>query len=946
MAKGKEPTDRSRFRIGAIAVHPDRNVIIRDGEEIDLARLTMDLLVELSEADGKAISRDNLLKIVWKNKDLDDNPINKAMSELRDKLGDDRSASRYIKTIRGGGYRTVAPIVFPKGYRRQRTQKRIWSGGSPYVGLASFDEKHTDVFFGRYRMEEKVLRSMRTQLDKGRRFVLLHGASGSGKTSLLRASIIPTLTKPVKNDDLHALAVAYCDLASAQPGDTISALAAALSSWTLGDRLVFPPQSLEDLQRFLIETPESIERVIDNAFQWHSDRKAADNPLTHLLLVIDHAEKLVDVTAPDSAAHDAFSRTLSALCDSEHTLTVMIVRGDFYLKLQEALPDLIERKGSDGHIDVLRPRPGEIAEIIRYPAECAQLDFEQDPETDHYLDDQLILDAQGKPDVLPLLQHALQRLYEQRDETTGMLTFAAYRAMGGLEGAIANRAEEVFNALPPDAQGSLDNVLSQLIAIQIDAGTVSGKHSFLDALDESARTLVQAFIAARLFASERGDDHPTFSAAHEALLRQWPRAADWVKENHRLLQAKSHLKIAASRWNKESRNPDHLLNPGRPLSDATEATIRLPGNLEDHERDYLQASTKLFARKRWIKRGAVSMLTILTAMSITMALIAHVARQKANARQAETQELASYIIQELAEKVDRTGNLELLESLSKKTILHYQARPIAEMGISDLINYTRALRILGQVRSDQGVTNEAEHLYAIAAEKAGMAIDIENDNGDAWFEMTQSIYHLGELRFISREYADAERKWSRYLRISEEFTKRFPNDIRWVMEESYALNNLGSSALRQGKTDIALELFLKSTDLKKVIVDMQPENLDNRYAWIDSKSWIFSALEAKGDFAAASKGYDQTIQELKNLIGNNENAHTWRFRLANYLLLSSSVKMKTAELDKAKEDAADSVVILSALSDLEPENIEWNKNHIRALEMLTEITSRELANRP
>lgn len=934
MAKGKEPTVRSRFRIGAIAVHPDRNVIIRDGEEIDLARLTMGLLVALAEENGKAVSRNYLLKHVWKNEDLDDNPINKAMSELRDKLGDDRSAARYIKTIRGGGYRTVAPIIFPKGYRRQREQKRIWSGGSPYVGLTAFDKKHADVFFGRYRMEEKVLRAMRMQLDNGQRFVLLHGASGSGKTSLLRASMIPTLTKPVKNDDLHALAVAHCDLASAQPGDTIGALALALSSWTLGDRPVFPPQPLEDLKTFLIETPEYIERVIDDTFQRHSDRKAADNPLAHLLLVIDHAEKLVDATAPVSTAHDAFSRTLSALCDSEHMLTVMIVRGDFYLKLQEALPDLIERKGSDGHIDVLRPRLGEIAEIIRYPAECAQLDFEQDPETDDYLDDKLIHDAQGKPDVLPLLQHTLQRLYEQRDEATGMLTFAAYREMGGLEGAIAHRAEEVFASLPLNAQNSLDDVLSQLIAVQIDTGAVSGKHSFLDDIDENGQTLVQAFIAARLFASERGDDHPTFSAAHEALLRQWPRAVDWVKENHRLLQAKAHLKIAASRWNKESRNPDHLLNSGRPLSDATEAAIRLPENLENHERDYLQASTKLFARKRWIRRSAVSMLTILTVMSIAMALIAQIARQEANARQAETQSHLNYIVGELVEKIDPTGNLELLESISVRAILHYQEQPNSEMQASDFINYSRALKTLGQVRESQGNKAVAAYFYAISAKKAGLALEIKNENSDAWFELSQAIFYLGQLKFESRQYAGADKKWSHYLRISKKFTGTYPDNIGWLMEESYALNSLGSSALRRGESNVAHDYFIRSTRLKQRIVDLDPGNLEKRYELIDSKSWIYSALEAKGEIIDASKGYDQVINELKKLVKEKPNSNLWKLRLANYLMLSAKTETSLANFAKAKKNAQDSVDILKKLTQIEPDNNNWARQFSRAQEIL------------
>ncbi len=936
---------RERFRIGDIDVHPDRNAIVRDGRDIGLAKRTMDLLVELARANGKSVDRARLLKKVWKNEELDDNPINKAMSELRDKLGDDRGVNGYIKTIRGGGYRTVAPIVFAKGYRARRKEKREWHGGNPYVGLAAFDERYADVFFGRSRMEDTVLRALRTQLDNGRRFVLLHGASGSGKTSLLRAGILPKLTRLGGDDDLLALAVAHCDLASAQPGDTLGALAAALASWALAGEPVFPPQAVADFSACLVETPESIERAIDGAFRRHPNRKAAEHPLAHLLLVIDHAEKLVDAASADCAMHERFARALAAVCDNERTLTVMIVRGDFYLKLQDALPDLIERKGSDGHIDVLRPQQWEIAEIIRDPAECADVDFEQDPESEDYLDNRLLDDAQGKPDVLPLLQHTLHQLYEQRDQANGLLTFAAYRAMGGLEGAIAHRAEEIFNSLPQNAQATLDSVLSKLIVVQ-NTGEASGRHTLIDTLDENALILTQAFIAARLFASEGGNHRPTFGVAHEALLRQWPRAVDWTKENQRLLQAKAHFRIAASRWDKENRSPDHLLNPGRPLSDAIEAASKLPGDLQPHERDYLQASTKLFARKRLVRRGAIAALAISTLVSIMAALLAQSATKRAALRQAETQSHLDYIVGELVEKIDPTGNLDLLESISTRAIQHYQKQPAAEIGIHGFVNHSRALNILGSVRQSQGDHAVAAYFYALSAQNANQAIDIQKDYGDAWFELSQAIFYLGQLEFTARNYVGADKYWLHYLRISKRFTQEFPNDIRWLMEESYALNNLGSSALRRGEPNTALDYFVRSTDLKRRIVAIDPSDMSNRYAWIDSKSWINSALAAKGEIRDASKGYTEAIDDLRALIKEKPSSNLWKFRLANYLMLSAQAEIAIGAHDKARTSAKDSVDILTRLTQIEPDNSEWAGHLVRAKAILAETAARDASTTP
>lgn len=934
---------RSHFRIGDLLVKPDQLVVVRNGQEFKLEPRMMDVLVMLAERARDTVTetarKEELLATLWKGDNVyDDNPLSKTVSNLRKRIGDNSRKPRYIETVSKVGYRVIETVVFEENYRR--TPSEVWTQGNPYVGLSAFDAKHADVYCGRTRIVGDLLRAMRNQIENQRRFVLISGASGCGKTSLLRAGAIPLLMKPDGFDGLRALSIAECDLAAASTGDPLTPLASALASWTIGDSRVLPPQTLEQLKKLLAESSDTIQGFIAEAFQPHRVDSLANEPCAHLLLVIDHAEALVATPDTDPSVRETFARIVQKLCTCPHVLVVMIVRGDFYQKLMEALPALADYKGGEGHLDVFTPREGEIYDIIHLPAWKAGLDFEKHPETNTLLGLALRDAALSQPDVLPLLQHTLQSLYEGRNGQQ-QLTYAAYNKIGGLEGAIAHRAEEVFAALPEGAQKSLDEVLARLIVIHPDNDAISARRAETEIFDRDSRALIDAFIEARLFVSDRHNGDRIFGVVHEALLRRWPRAAEWALDNRRLLQAKARLERAAARWAEAGKQDDHLLNPGRPLGEALEIASSPRYPLTEAEHDFVDASMRIFNRKRRLRRGAIAALVLLTLTAITMASLTQVARSRADVRRAETQDILNYTTRELVEKIEPTGNIEQLESIAKKTISHYRKQHAAEMRPSDLVNYSRALRILGMVRSAQGRYQEAATLYGLSSKKAGTAIDMDNKSNDAWFELSQAIYYLGLLEFDDKKYEAADKKWKPYLLIARKFTAKLPNDSIWLREESYALNNLGSSALRQGKADSALVYFKKSVVLKQTIARLSPKDLDKKYDLIDTRSWLASALEAKGNRIEASQGYDEVIKDLRSLLEQKKNANTWRLRLANYLMLSANIETSLGNHDKAIAAAKGSVGILTRLNQLEPDNSDWAKNLDRALKALIETESRK-----
>lgn len=917
---------RGRFRIGALLVQPERLTIGVDGEELALEPRMMEVLMALAEHAGEVVSAEQLLIEVWRGTFYGDNPVHKVIAQLRKMLGDDSRAPKYIETIRKRGYRLIAAVSFPDDYRRGAQQGNAWTGGSPYVGLASFDDSHSEVFFGRSRMTAELLATVRNQIDSQRRFLLLVGASGCGKTSLLRAGVIPLLRQAGGFDGTQALSVAYCDLAGCNGDDLLPHVALALGTWSLEDRPVFAPQRPESLAEALLQRPDTLDTTVEEALRRHPDRSLAEHPRAHLLLVVDHGEALVAAPGIGDRERAAFSTLLQRLCDNPRIVVVMVARSDFYPKLIEAVPAIAERKSGDGHIDVLTPRPGEISQIIRMPAILSGLGFEENPQTLARLDDVLRDAAIQHPDALPLLQHTLQALYERRDEA-GTLTFAAYHEIGELEGALAHRAEEVFTSLPPDARARLDAVLSQLIVIHPDSDSVNARRVLWSSLpDDDARALAESFVKARLFVSELSDGKPGFRVAHEALLRQWPRARDWAGDNRRLLQAHARLRHATRRWTEEGRRQDHLLNPGRPLSEAAEAAQRLPGMLGEDERALLAASQRHHRRGKRIRTAAVAMLALLALTSSALALWAVTAQREAELRREEAFQLTDFMLVELADKLRPLGNLKLLDSISAKALAQLAQRPGDRMRTEDLINTSRALRTLGEVMLEQSKLEDAESAFVRANAAAAEARQRTPDSVEALEEWGLSGYWLGYYRYRQKRFSDARAHWTIYLDATRRLLDRTPDDPHRQLEHSYALNNFGTLAQDQGRTQEAIDFFRRSAELKKQAIAARPDDDNLRYELIDTLSWISTGEETLGLFDSAAAGYAEQIALLRGMLTRNPDARAWERQLAIRLRSSAQLLGILRRTEEARAQAQEGIDRLSRLVRSDTSNQGWRRD--------------------
>ena len=482
-------------------------------------------------------------------------------------------------------------------------QTNRWKGGSPFRGLQAFDFEHRALFAGRTRAAMEVREALRRQATAGRAFVLVVGASGGGKSSLVRAGVLPDLVQPGVIEGV-ALWRRVVFRPGAAEGELCRGLIAALMNGDAATGVGLPEladdeNTVESLAAQLCENPaaavariesslghvavaarvtqqeqlQARRRELNAAGQFDEvaeiDRLLKDlkPPKARLALVLDQLEELFTDPRIDDPARMTFFGLLSALARGGRVWILATLRSDFFTRC-EAFAELAALKERDGTYHLLPPTDAELGQMIRQPVRTAGLEYEADARTGETLAEVLAAAAARQPGSLPLLQFTLDELY-QRSQAAGRptLAFADYHALGGLEGAIARRAEAIFAGFAErdaHAEAALPQVFAALVHVTTEASAAGRALSAPARLERfesvpGAPELVAALTEARLLVSDRGE----IRVAHEALLAHWPRLREWIARNGEFLRTRSRVAAAAARWAAEGRSEDFLLPRGQ-----------------------------------------------------------------------------------------------------------------------------------------------------------------------------------------------------------------------------------------------------------------------------------------------------------------------------------------------------------------------------------------------
>lgn len=835
---------RDSFFFGDWQVEPDANSL-RCGKKLQqLEPKAMDVLLLLCRHAGEVLSSDDIVSHCWPQAEMGDNPLHKTINQLRKALGDSATSSRYIETIRKRGYRTVADVRFPLGHEAA-VQSQQWQSGSPYPGLKAYDASYAGVFFGRSEQISILSSRIAQQIQYGRAFCLVLGPSGSGKSSLISAGVLPNLMQPQGFHGVRIVASCCLDLADAGKGQLMLNLAGTLLDWEINDEPVLRDYSAAGLAEQLLQSPDLIITQLLNALPEQHDAKY------RLALFADRLEVLLSSPLFDEAERAQFVSLLEQLAVSGAVLVLSTCRNEFYPLLVN-YPSLMAGKSRGAHFDLAPPSRTELLQMIRLPAVAAGLQWDSDPQTAVPLDEQLCSDAASNPDALPMLQYTLQELYLRRSGDNKML-LSVYRELGGIEGAIGKNAEQALAGLDIAELECLPRVLSLLVTLREDEKAVTSRSARWGQLECGAEHgLVTAMVEHRLFVSHLQNGEACFSIAHEALLRRWPRATSWINEHYDSLSVKSRLHHLTRRWQDEGRNRAYLLAEGKPLQQA----LQLAGNrlftLDKPEQDFIAASARRAWLLRWGRIGTALVLVTLTFMAILMSYKSQQSEQLAQQKRLAAENLLGFMVGDFADKLRSIGRMDLLDGISNKALEYFSDPQLADSSSFEArLQHGQTLEAIGEVAYSRGQNDEAVTALLAAGSSLRGALELQPEHRDALKTLGTNAFWLGQIRYDANDWESAENYLKQYLQYSQQFLQLVPGDVEALMEVSYAHNSLGSVAMQHKQFSKAVTYFRYSLALKNAVAEQKPDNMALLGDIADTRSWLASAAIAEGEIQQA-----------------------------------------------------------------------------------------------
>ena len=444
-----------------------------------------------------------------------------------------------------------------------------WRGDNPYPGLAPFEANLAGVFFGRtddIRHALDSFQAMTTTVPGTLRSLAVVGASGSGKSSLLRAGIVPRLAR--MGD--WVVVPTFMPHEGASPLEALARKVAICmddgTTWqTILERLTGAPGQLKSIAQDLIDRANT-----------SSTGSAARPPVSKLLIAVDQAEELFRFKESDRLAFLAAVR--DALQDATPVCLALTIRSEFTVTDAAAvMKDMLGVQLPLWPLDQVQLRAA-----IERPADMAGVQFEDG------LVDRILDDVRGG-DALPLLAFTLARLFEEPRGGDGKISEPTYERLGGVEGALRLQADQAKAALATKDLGDVVlPTLKRFVDVSV-TGEVVRRPVTVAGLSPQERAVVDAFVQARLLTTSGANDaQPVAEVVHEALFRAWPplqmAIAGWKDE----LRLRSNLQREAKEWLDAGRDPD-VLYKGARLAQASEWLANVKDPVDETVREFIRA---------------------------------------------------------------------------------------------------------------------------------------------------------------------------------------------------------------------------------------------------------------------------------------------------------------------------------------------------------------------
>ena len=833
----------------------------------------------------------------------------------------------------------------------------IATKGSPFRGLAPFEARHSPVFFGRARDIARAIDRLKSAADRQSRFLLIVGASGAGKSSLVRAGLIPRLTTPgvVAGIDMWRVAVM-------RPGTRpVAALAEALFASGEGGGADGGMRALPELAEGDSKTPAELAALLRNA------DATAERPLLRalerieadeqkrggfarpvradLMLVVD---QLDDLFAADVSAEDrtTFAKLLRLLVASGRVWVVTTLRATLYEPFL-AEPEFKALKDAGADYDLAPPGPAELAEIVRKPAEAAGLIYERNADGVS-LDERLLQDA-GDAAALPLLQFTLNELYEQRQVIDGetRLTFAAYAglaaqdAIGGLDGAISRVAERALAGLGEAEVAALPRLLRQLVVPVHDA---AGRGAFTirvaplaeAAPDATTAKLAEGLIQARILLVSGDEGVPIVSLAHQRVLESWKRARDIVASNADFFRIRDDVEDQLRRWEASGGKAELLLARGVPLAEAEKIVANFGTELGSEIRNFVATSGRRARFRQRLTAAAAVVFAVVAVGASILGFFAYRLEQRARAERARAE--ASYAA--ASQAVDRLifdvvqglGNVEGMRVESIARILETvdnAVKRLAETNTGDLkLQRSRAV-MLNNFANAYATKGDLARARAAAEESLAITrklVAIEPKNtlweGDAVWSLISLANALDGLG----DRAGALAAYEESLALARKLAKALPAQIVWQINIAVTLLRSGKVHAILGQRSAALAAYEECVVVARKIVSIEPKNPYGRgnLAW--ALLFIGDLVLPAGDNSRALASFEEALSIRRELLAADPGNTQLQRDVSASLQRIGDVRTAMGDSKGALAAHMESLELVRKLIALDPNNTGWQRD--------------------
>jgi len=910
------------FYVGSWLVTPDQNKLKNSKKEIFIEPKLMHVLNYLCVNAPEAVSSDRLIEYCWPNQFFSDNPLHKCIAQLRKILGDKAKQPEIIKTISKKGYAIIALI---KGINSHSYSVNTpWLGKNPYLGLNHYQKEHKDIYFGRNKAISEV-KSLFNGIERSDKpLLILEGINGVGKTSLINCQIIPSLLEPTHPYRYTFIDSCYYDFKSRQD----SQLLLHFINDLINMKVLEPGTVIEDF----LNPPDHLSNEKNKKLFLKKT-----NSQNKVIFFIDHIEKIIPATNSNVKELELFFNVILYLITTGKYFFIFSIRSECYQNLihSESFNSLEEKSL---RYNLLKPDMFEITEIIQKPLLAAGLSYEFNTKTFESLDTTLINDAINIGDILSILSYTLKELCDNINKKH-QLTFEVYNKIGGLKGALSYKVDTIINKLNQADKNTLNYMLYNLIQVDpndhnsyvcVKVNTSTFKK------DENLR-VINLLLEEGLLQSEGCQNNIYVSIFHPSMIKKSNFFQKWIASNHLKLSLITEVRTLSNQWVSHQYDKNYLLKNKHLLEQINKLSNGETIKFDQNEKLFLSKSNQRLKFKNKLKFLLVSVLCSLLILTSLLLIENKKSNDHLITINNKAENLITFMLGDLKDTLRPDGKLDQIKLIGDQVIGYYNNRTKIKQSKFSTLQYYKALNIIGEVEVIRGELNSASDTFKLA-NKHDISYFKSNDiKLPALIHYSQSNYWLGYINFLQKKYNQTQIYWSKYLDLSQQLIEHQPVNEKWLLEKSYALNNLGTLNYKLKKYKTAKDYFYESAKIKKKLHDKNPDNINYIVGLADTISWQANIFDKENNLVLAKEMHHKSLKLTKKLSKIDSTKNLWQHRLALAYYRLALSHYQLGELKDTKFYLLQSIPIYSHLNKFDTTNQLWIKEFINNLILISKV---------